>query len=419
MKNICLLSVAFFFCLFLKAQPATENKQVEWINNNCIPINYVTAGNGFDDLKSLKILIGDARIVALGECTHGSSEIFSMKHRLLELLVKEKGFTIFSIEANMPEAYALNDYIIDGKGDPKKLLAGMYFWTWNTQEVLDMIEWMKKYNETAKDKIQFTGFDMQFWKVSSKIVRDFCLQNSITVIDKLNDYDSIAATNSYNLKNNNKTTSPKLMGLATQIINGISATTNIKVNSSFAWCKQNAVILWQYAASNSKYQFRDESMALNIKWIAEQNPGSKLVIWAHNGHVNNKRFWMGKYLNNYFGSAYFTIGFSTEAGTYTAYNRTSNLNIVDTTNILAESTKKDYEFYFKNADAENFILLLRGLIENKENKLLFQNKNLRHIGARTMEGKFQFRPTELIKEFDALIFLKHTTASKCFSAGTK
>ena len=173
MRKIYLLQVAIFFCLFIKAQSAIDNKQAEWINNNCIPLNYVIAGNGFADLQPLKSLIGDARIVSLGECTHGSSEVFSMKHRMLEYLVKEKGFTIFSIEANMPEAYALNEYIIDGKGNPRKLLAGMYFWTWNTQEVLDMIEWMKKYNETATNKISFTGFDMQFPDVSIKILRDY------------------------------------------------------------------------------------------------------------------------------------------------------------------------------------------------------------------------------------------------------
>ena len=56
---------------------------------------------------------------------------------------KEMGFTIFSIEANMPEAYAVNNYVLNGVGDPKQLLQGMYFWTWNTQEVLDMILWMR------------------------------------------------------------------------------------------------------------------------------------------------------------------------------------------------------------------------------------------------------------------------------------
>jgi erythromycin esterase-like protein len=59
---------------------------------------------------------------------HGSREFFQLKHRMLEFLATQMGFTIFSIEANMPEAYKLNDYILRGEGDPAKLIKGMYFW---------------------------------------------------------------------------------------------------------------------------------------------------------------------------------------------------------------------------------------------------------------------------------------------------
>src|SRR5262249_22262035 len=112
-------------------------------------------------------------IVALGEATHGTSEFFTMKHRLTEFLASEMGFTLFAIEANMPEAYRVNQYVLTGKGDPKELLRGMYFWTWNTQEVLDMILWMRRFNESGKGRVQFLGFDMQFGKVAEANVRAF------------------------------------------------------------------------------------------------------------------------------------------------------------------------------------------------------------------------------------------------------
>ena len=80
---------------------------------------------------------------------------------MLEFLASEMGFTIFSIEANMPEAYRLNDYVLNGTGDPAQLLRGMYFWTWDTEEVLDMIRWMREFNKSGKGRVQFTGFDMQ------------------------------------------------------------------------------------------------------------------------------------------------------------------------------------------------------------------------------------------------------------------
>ena len=111
-------------------EPAPE--EINWVKEHAVVFNTAEAGNGFDDLKPLKELIGSARIVALGEGTHGTREFFQMKHRLTEFLASEMGFTIFSIEANMPEAYRVNDFVLTGEGDPKKLIAGMYFWTWNT-----------------------------------------------------------------------------------------------------------------------------------------------------------------------------------------------------------------------------------------------------------------------------------------------
>lgn len=58
-----------------------------------------------------------------------------MKQRMLEFLVEKMGFTVFAIEANWPESYAINDFVLNGKGDPAAALAGTDFWTWNTEEV--------------------------------------------------------------------------------------------------------------------------------------------------------------------------------------------------------------------------------------------------------------------------------------------
>lgn len=140
---------------------AQEPAVVDWIRSHAVPLETVQSGHGFADMQPLKQVVGDARIVSLGEATHGAREFFQMKHRMLEFLATEMGFNIFAIEANMPEAYRLNDYVLNGIGDPKQLLRGMYFWTWNTEEVLDMILWMRQFNASGKGRLQFTGFDMQ------------------------------------------------------------------------------------------------------------------------------------------------------------------------------------------------------------------------------------------------------------------
>ena len=159
------------------AKPAADREpkpaELEWLRKNAIAFKTDRAESGFDDLQPLKAIIGDARIVGLGEATHGTAEFFRMKHRLVEFLASEKGFTLFAIEANMPEAYRVNDYVLNGKGDPKALLRGMYFWTWDTQEVLDMILWMRKFNASGKGRIQFLGFDMQTAAVAAENAREF------------------------------------------------------------------------------------------------------------------------------------------------------------------------------------------------------------------------------------------------------
>src|SRR6476620_4385532 len=145
---------------------AGDRPAVAWIRTHATPLTTVEAGHGFVDMQPLKQAVGDARIVALGEATHGTREFFQLKHRMIEFLASQKGFTIFSIEANMPEAYRLNDFVLTGKGDPRELLKGMYFWTWNTQEVLELILWMREFNKSGKGPIEFTGFDMQTATVS-------------------------------------------------------------------------------------------------------------------------------------------------------------------------------------------------------------------------------------------------------------
>ncbi len=159
--------------------------QVAWVRHHALAFDTVEAGHGFDDLEPLREVVGDARIVALGEGTHGTREFFQMKHRLVEFLASEMGFTIFAIEANMPEAYRVNDYVQGGKGDPQRLIGGMYFWTWNTEEVLAMCEWMQEFNATGAGTLAFTGFDMQTPQVAMETVREFVADHEPGYADEL------------------------------------------------------------------------------------------------------------------------------------------------------------------------------------------------------------------------------------------
>jgi len=151
--------------------PAATEAARSWLATNAIRLDTVEAGHGFADLQPLKAVIGPARIVALGEATHGTREFFQCKHRMLEFLVTEMGFNIFAMEASMPESFDINDLVLTGRGDPAKALAGLYFWTWDTEEVRAMIEWMRRYNADPQHarKVKFYGFDMQSAPRAAKV----------------------------------------------------------------------------------------------------------------------------------------------------------------------------------------------------------------------------------------------------------
>ncbi|MFQ5639879.1 MAG: erythromycin esterase family protein, partial [bacterium] len=169
-----------------------SKKQISWLRDRSIVFDTAEPKEAHKDLLPLKSLIGDARIVALGEGTHGTSEFFKMKHRIIKFLAEEMGFTVFAIEANMPEARRVNEYVLTGKGDPKEALAGMYFWTWNTQEVLDMIEWMRQFNSSGKGHIEFWGFDMQYPHVATDNVQSFIEKAEPGYLDSLSQsYDKV------------------------------------------------------------------------------------------------------------------------------------------------------------------------------------------------------------------------------------
>ncbi len=159
----------------LAAAKAQLEEVKKWLAKNAIRLKGVEAGHGFDDMQPLKKVIGEARLVALGEATHGTREFFQLKHRMLEFLVSEMGFTVFGIEATMPEAFDVNEFVMTGKGDPARALAGLYFWTWDTEEVLDMIRWMRNYNVNPhhEKKVKFYGFDAQVPTRAARVALDF------------------------------------------------------------------------------------------------------------------------------------------------------------------------------------------------------------------------------------------------------
>jgi erythromycin esterase len=322
----------------LAAERVRTEAVTKWFARNAIPLTTVEAEHGFADMKPLEKVIGDARIVALGEATHGTREFFQLKHRMLEFLVTEMGFTAFGIEATMPECFDINDYVLTGDGDPLKALAGQYFWTWDTREVLEMIQWMRRYNADPSHtrKVKFYGFDMQSPARAARVTRDYLRrvdpQFADSVAAELGLLANPLASQGLTLACLPVDRKQAVLIVAQSVPARFDALKRdyVEKTSLEEWSRtrQHARVLAQCAQSNSADNLvRDPSMAENVAWILEQEgPGSRIVIWAHNGHVGVNRAgdWttMGYHLRRRFGSAMYVFGFAFNQGSFQAVEMT-------------------------------------------------------------------------------------------------
>jgi len=396
-----------------KNQLTEEEKK--YLLNFVYPISSVDPEQqGNDDLKVLNGLVGNSKVVALGEVTHGSSEIYQLKDRMYRYLAQNKGYDIFSLEASMPEAYNINQYVVHGEGDPKALLKGMYFWTWQTEEMLSIVNWMKEYNSQNEKKIQFSGFDMQFYQGAlANLKKDFSKyqfpENDVNELSAM--LIEIQTKTSQKKSGHTLVSKKQKENIDTLLNNTKKRAEKIPAGIDRKWFLQNVRIIEQYLAKS--YSTRDKLMAENVMWIAENYPNSKIVVSAHNGHINNRKNGMGSFLKEGLKNDYTTFGFAFYEGTYTALSNTLKKESLRTPQIAQTAIPGTVEYLLNSLDIPILILDLKRL-KSEGNPLakwiLNDIMKFRNTGAVAL--KREFWDANVSNDFDYLVFIKSSTNSK-------
>jgi erythromycin esterase len=315
-----------FLILSLSEPPKLSTEEAAelhtWLKENAVHLNSIEAGSGFDDMQPLKAIIGEARIVALGEAAHCNGSFSRAKHRMVEFLVTEMDFTVFAIEATFPGALELNDYILTGEGDPERALGALVYAAWNTEEILAMIKWMRQYNSTHEKKVKFYGFDVRVAGGSAKAV-----YNYLRKIKGTNDYDKLlsvimnpwtAQKFRQSAKEKNFRAKEEIESLITYLedkkpVSNQKTPSEQKILEHKQWrlAVQHARVLLQYIEFRSLLSnrskatdFRDKGMAENVRWLADYEKGAKIILWAANAHIMTSpgSGCMGAYLRRTFGN---------------------------------------------------------------------------------------------------------------------
>ncbi len=302
-----------------RSDPESVKPVLAELKQRATPLTTTEAGKPMDDLAAFGKAVGDARIVSLGEASHGTREFFQMKHRLLEYLVLNRGFTVFAIEANWPETLAVDRYIKTGAGDVESAMKQMYFWTWNTEEVRDMIEWMRKFNQAPGEHptLTFTSFDMQTGRVAARQALDYLKRYSPADASIAEANLDVAALDG--VQSDSRATGASERVAAVVAIFDSKREEMERASSREAWrnARQAAAIAYQACSMRIPGKgsgYRDEMLAANVEWLLKEvHPKEKIVLWAHNGHV---RFGMtgsfksmGTWLRERFGRDMYVAGF--------------------------------------------------------------------------------------------------------------
>lgn len=247
-----------------------------------------------------------ARIIALGEATHGNIEFQQLKLDVFKLLVERHGVRAFALEGDYGGCERVNRYIHGAPGTAREAAAAIGFAIYRTQEMEELISYMRQYNDSAEagEQLRFYGLDMQRYADSFQLLMQACKELEVDTADMQQLMDGDEWSGVYD--------PPARM----EIIAHVRAELLGREDATQAL--HLADMLLQYCQlhldpDGDNGALRDRFMAENAGWIAAQELEAgceRIFIAAHNGHVARWGSYdsMGKLLAKEMGAGYYVIG---------------------------------------------------------------------------------------------------------------
>jgi erythromycin esterase len=387
-------------------------------------------------LQPLQQIVGSASIVGLGEATHGSHEFFTMKQRLLEFLVEKMGFTMFAMEGSWSAGEQINAYVLTGQGDAANVLGQFHFWTWNTQEVLALVKWVRAYDADKShiQKVRFAGFD------SHQFIETITFDHVTQYLQTVDAQSAARVTSLYQglpqyLASNaqvSPSTQQQHAAHAQQVYDLLKQhETQYEARSSlqaFAQALQEARVVvqgvqflsYKLQDPQSLAQQRDAFMAENIAWLhAQADGGGKLVLWAHNGHIQTVAqagyTSMGMYLRERYQSQYLAIGTSFYQGSFNAHgvDNTGQFTPLQSFTVQA-SVQESYNDMFGHTGFSLYALDLRHIPGGEVRQWMNGPRGFLTIGSvyDSAASDTYYDSVSLPQCFDVIIHIQKVTASQ-------
>jgi erythromycin esterase-like protein len=347
------------------------------------------------DFDPLVDLVGDARVVLLGEASHGTHDFYRVRAEITKRLIREKGFEAVAIEGDWPDAFRV-DQFVRGEGADKEAseaLAGFERfpqWMWRNADVLDFVGWLRAHNDTRDDAppVRFLGLDLYSLHRSIESVLEY-----LDIVDPnsaraareryacFTQYGSDARAYGYATTLHLHPTCEEeavtqLVALRRSAAEYASRDGRLAGDALFS-AEQNARLVRNaeryyrnmLTRDATSWNLRDAHMAETLveleRHLRRGSQLPKLVVWAHNSHLGDARAtqmgasgeWnVGQLVRERVGTDAVLVGFTTYTGTVTA---ASDWDGEAQRMAVRPALPDSYEALFHDAGPARFLLNLR------------------------------------------------------------
>lgn len=380
-------------------------------------------------VRPLIAQMADKKVVALGEGTHGTAEFYKIRFWLTRILMEDQGFNQVALENNYADCYQLNTAMHSSTVDDLKPLMKKHLLSiWQNREMEEMLNWMHTYNTSHLRKVELAGMDAMFATADAEILQQLLAKSNPELQPLTQELLELAVyedrvwhgMNEKGFKFDRKewlAKGWKAYELADKLEKTLLVTKLPKrqeeVLLGAAKNIKQVFDLFYQAKVNKRDASRDSAMAEMTRFLVRKK-NSKVIIWAHNGHVSRKSTdptdnnggGTGTYLERMFPGQYFVLGTSTATGTFAA-----------TTDpfITPESPMASYALDSPIAGSWEASLnnLKPAVFYLNTNKLGAQNlkRPLRFVGYSPNSDAKSYSDFRLTEAYDVLLFVRQTTAA--------
>lgn len=292
----------------------------------------------------------DARIVLLGEATHGTHEFYQARAQITRRLVERHGFNIVAVEGDWPDLARIDDYVRHGAARPRSGEPFTRFptWMWRNEEVLAFADWLRGHNAGLPEELRASvrGLDVYSLQESIHAVLAYLETHSPDEAERARHrygcltpwqdepqhygravvYGELA-----------KCEDPMVAQLERLLARRMELIAHDAGSDGEAFfdAEQNARIVRaaeryyrsMYRGAAESWNLRDRHMFDTLQRLLAHTREARAVVWAHNSHVGNAsatamgwqgEFNIGELVRNAYGDDAVLVGFGTDRGTVAA-----------------------------------------------------------------------------------------------------